>query len=370
MEFFVKQSDLLRELQLAQGVMEKKSTIPVLSHVLLQASKFSLQLTSTDLELACRSSCPAKVRADGAVAVHARRLLEIVRSVGDSEIRFRLQENNWLQITCGRPSFKLAGLEGDKFPAMPAVPASRATIPGKTLSGLIERTVFAAGNEENRYTINGALLILKPNSATMVATDGHRLALAECDQQIVGLEKETRLLIPKRALNQARSLVSEAGEAGIVEIGSDDKHHFFSAQGRLLIARMMTGNFPNYESVLPREQKVVLELDAAQVTAAVRRVSLLADEKSNAIHLALLRDRIEISSSGVNYGEATEVLDGQNDLEPTKIGFNYTFLLEFFGVVKKGEKVRMAFKDEMSAVDLVPVQEGFRYRYVVMPMRG
>ena len=140
--------------------------------------------------------------------------------------------------------------------------------------------------------------------------------------------------------------------------------------GRLLIARMMTGNFPNYESVLPRDHKVVLELDAAQVTAAVRRVSLLADEKSNAIHLALLRDRIEISSSGVNYGEATEVLDGQNDLEPTKIGFNYTFLLEFFGVVKKGEKVRMAFKDEMSAVDLVPVQEGFRYRYVVMPMRG
>ena len=216
MEFFVKQSDFLRELQLAQGVVEKKSTIPVLSHVLLQASKFSLQLTSTDLELACRSSCSAKVRADGAVAVHARRLLEIVRSVGDSEIRFRLQENNWLQITCGRSSFKLAGLEGDKFPAMPAVPACCATLPGKTLSGLIERTVFAAGNEENRYTINGALLILKPNSATIVATDGHRLALAECDQQIVGLEKETRLLIPKRALNQARSLVSEAGEAGIV----------------------------------------------------------------------------------------------------------------------------------------------------------
>ncbi|MHB8413233.1 MAG: DNA polymerase III subunit beta [Candidatus Acidiferrales bacterium] len=295
MEFFVKQSDLLRELQLAQGVVEKKSTIPVLSHIFLQALKFSLQLTSTDLELACRSSCPAKVRADGAVAVHARRLLEIVRSVGDSEIRFRLQENNWLQITCGRSSFKLADLEGDKFPAMPAVPACCATLPGKTLSGLIERTEFAAGNEANR---------------------------------------------------------------------------FFSAQGRLLIARMMTGNFPNYESVLPREQKVVLELDADQVTAAVRRVSLLADEKSNAIHLALLQDRIEISSSGVNYGEATEVLDGQNDLEPIKIGFNYKFLLEFFEVVKKGEKVRMAFKDEMSAVDLVPVQEGFRYRYVVMPMRG
>jgi DNA polymerase-3 subunit beta len=176
MEFHVEKSDLLTELELIQGAVEKKGTIPILSHVLVEAADSNLRVSATDLELGVRSNCPAKVKTAGVVTVPARRVLEIVRSLADTEVRFKLLENHWVQVTCERSSFKLVGLAKDNFPVLPPLPKAKAEVPASLLAGLVEKTRFAVSDEESRFTLNGALLLLKPGSVKMVATDGHRLA--------------------------------------------------------------------------------------------------------------------------------------------------------------------------------------------------
>jgi DNA polymerase III subunit beta len=371
MEFHVEKSDLLTELELIQGAVEKKGTIPILSHVLVEAADSNLRVSATDLELGVRSNCPAKVKTGGVATVPARRVLEIVRSLPDSEVRFKLLENHWVQVTCERSSFKLVGLAKDNFPLLPPVPKAKVEVPASLLAGLVEKTRFAVSDEESRFTLNGALLSLKAGSVKMVATDGHRLSLAEQEHATPGLTTEVSLLIPKRALNELRRVLGEAAEEANVQIASDEKHIFLTVGDRQLISRMVAGTFPNYETVLPRENNKVLELDTDQVNTAVRRVALLASEQSNAVQLLLEKDRLEIASSGGEYGEAMEILDARNDREPLRIGFNYKFLVDFFDVLGKGGRIRMALKDDQSAVEFRPIEEpnGCRHLYVAMPLR-
>ncbi len=370
MEFFAQKSDMLKQLDLVHGVVEKKTTIPILSNVLLEFEDFQLRMTATDLELGAQCACPAKVKTAGAVTVPARRLLEIVRSLPDAEIRFRVLENNWVQITCARSSFKVVGIAKDNFPALPTVPKPQAKIPASVLKNLIDRTIFAISHEESRLSLNGALLVVKPETVTLVATDGHRLALAEHRNEIADLNGELRMLIPRKALVELRRLVADCIEEATVEIACSDRHLFFSLADRLLISRLLTGQFPSYESVLPRENNKILELDRERLSAALRRVAVLADERSHAVRFQINKDRLEITSSGGDHGEASEVLDTQNG-EALNIGFDYRYLLDFFDAVGKAGTVRLELKDGQSAAELRPSEEdGYRYRYVVMPMRA
>jgi DNA polymerase-3 subunit beta len=204
----------------------------------------------------------------------------------------------------------------------------------------------------------------------MVATDGHRLALIERDIEVPGLKNELRLLVPKKAMGELVRLLSEGEGELPVSISKDESHLFFSLGQRVLICRMLTGQFPNYEAVLPRENNRVLELDKETISAAVRRVALLADERSRAVRMHLEKGQLEISSSSGEYGEAREVLDTSYQDEPMQIGFNYQYLLDFFGVLEEAGKINLELKDEQSAGQLRPVEQGaYRYRYVVMPMR-
>ena len=369
MEFIAEKSELLDELDLIQGAVEKKSTIPILSHFLMEATGSRLQITASDLELAARTSCFAKVKAEGKAAVPARRLVEIVRSLPDGEIRFKGLENHWVQLTCQRSSFKLASIATDNFPALPELPKAAFTLPTAVLAGLIDRTMFAASQDENRFSLNGVLLLLKPESASMVATDGHRLALAERRQAVGGVNGELRMLITNKALRELRRILGEGAEEASVEIAKDDSHLFFSVGGRLLISRQLTGQFPNYEAVLPRENDKIVELDCELVTAAIGRVALLADERSYALRLHLEQGRLEISSGG-EYGDAHEVVDIGYGGTNLSIGFIYHYLLDFFGAVVKTGAVRMQLKDEQSAVQFQQVdQETYEYKYILMPLR-
>src|SRR5579863_10469692 len=237
MEFTAKKSDLLRELDLAQGVVEKKTTIPILSNLLLEATNGSIRLSATDLELGILSKCPALVKKEGSGTVPARRLVDIVRSLPEADVKLRVLENHWVQLTCERSSFKLVGMARDNFPALPAVPASLASLPGSALATLLKRTAFAVSSEESRYTLNGALLVLKPETVMMVATDGHRLALVETDYKLNGLGSEVRVLVPKKAMTEVQRLVGGAGEDATVEFAQDDSHLFFQLGGRLLTSR-------------------------------------------------------------------------------------------------------------------------------------
>src|SRR3954471_15118794 len=211
MDFSVKKYDLLRELSLTQGVVERKTTIPILSHLLCEAKGSQLAITATDLELSIQTSCAAKVKKEGAGTIPAKKLLELVRLLPEGEIRFRLLENHWIQITSDRKTYKLVGMAKDNFPAVPAFPHPLVTIPAKILSSLIAKTAFAISMEESRYTLNGALLILKPETIAMVATYGHRLALAETDHKFDGLSNEARTLVPKKAMIEIQRLADDAG---------------------------------------------------------------------------------------------------------------------------------------------------------------
>jgi DNA polymerase III subunit beta len=212
MEFSVRKSDLLKEIDLAQGVVEKKTTIPILSNFLVEAKEGRIHLSATDLELGLLSNCVAKVKKEGAGTVPARRLVDIVRSLPEADIRFKVLENQWIELKCERSSFKLVGMARDNYPALPAVPETLAAFKGTALATLIRRTGFAVSSEESRYTLNGALLMLKPEKATMVATDGHRLALVEHDTTVEELNNELRILVPRKAMGELEKLLAQAGD--------------------------------------------------------------------------------------------------------------------------------------------------------------
>lgn len=380
MEFSTKKIDLLEELTAVQGVVERKITIPILAHVLLEADEGLLSLTTTDLELSLRTQCPARVKKTGAATVPAKKLLDLVRLLPDEEIRFRMQENFWVQVICERKSYRLVGLAKDNFPALPEPPPALARVPARLLADLVAQTVFAIADEENRYTLNGALFILRPEAIVAVATDGHRLALVEAEHKFndPALREEVRVLIPKKALQEISRLVPTEEDAR-VEFTRDTNHIFLRFPGgRLLIARLLTGQFPNYEAVLPRENHRVIVVDSGEFAAALRRVAQLADERLQAVKLVFSADEVEISASSQEYGEASEVFSVESASngpaskgearDPLTIGFNVKFLLDFLGVVSG--PVRIELKDEQSAAQLRPVEEeSLRYRYIVMPMR-
>src|SRR5204863_8561368 len=211
MEFTVSKAELVRELSLSQGVVEKKTTIPILSNVLLEAAADRVSLTATDLELGIRCSCPARIKKEGAGTVPARRLLDYVRLLPDGDVNMKFLENHWASITSGRSRTRIAGMSRESFPELPQMPEPVAEIPMKMLASMIARTAFAISAEESRFTLNGALLLMRPEGLTMVATDGHRLAYVQAKPIAGGdLEKPFRVLVPKKAMAE---LVKLAGDA-------------------------------------------------------------------------------------------------------------------------------------------------------------
>jgi DNA polymerase-3 subunit beta len=369
MEFSVKKFDLLQELSLSQGVVERKTTIPILGNILCEASGNQITLTATDLELSIRTSCEAKVKKEGSGTIPAKKLLDLVRLLPDEEIKFKLLENHWVQITCDRKNYKLVGMSKDNFPALPNFPHALVKIPAKLLADVISKTTFAISLEESRYTLNGALLVLKPNSVTMVATDGHRLAMVETDHKFEGFSAETRVLVPKKAMTEIQRLAAQSGDDSAIDFAQDESHLFFQFGGRLLTSRKLTGQFPNYEAVLPREANKTVVLERSELQDALRRVSQLADQRSHAVKFMLAKEGLEISASSPEYGEARETIEKEFKGDPIAIGFNAQYLLDFLGAAADGP-ISFELKDDQSAGQLRPTgDESSRYRYVVMPMR-
>jgi DNA polymerase III subunit beta len=369
MEFSVKKYDLLEELEMTQGVVERKTTIPILSNLLFESRGGKLFLTATDLELSICTSCEAKIKKDGSGTIPAKKLLELVRLLPDEEIRFKILDNHWVQIQSGRKTYKMVGMAKDNFPAIPEPPHAIAKIPARILSGLISRTAFAISAEESRYTLNGGLLIVKPEMAAMVATDSHRLALAETEHKFAGLNNEVRVLVPKKALVEIQRLAAEAGDDVSIEFARDDSYLFFQVGARRLVSRILTGQFPNYEAVLPRENNKSVVFERNELNDAIRRVSQLADQRSRAVKFSLSEEGVELSAQSPEYGEATETLEKAYKGDPIVIGFNAQYLLDFLATIPDAP-VRLELKDEQSAGQIRPEgDDAFRYKYVIMPMR-
>jgi DNA polymerase-3 subunit beta len=369
MEFSVGKSALLNELTTTQGVVERKTTIPILSNLLVEAREGRVTITATDLELSVRTSCEAKVKKEGAGTIPAKKLLELVRLLPEGEIKFKLLDNHWVEIVSEKKKYKLVGMAKENFPALPAMPHVLVKIPAALLEGLISKTKFAISMEESRYTLNGGLLILKPDTLAMVATDGHRLALAETDHKLTGLNGEVKVLIPKKAMDEVEKLSSLAGAEAQMDFAKDESHLFFQVDHRLLISRILTGQFPNYEAVLPRDNNKSVVLERAELSDAVRRVSQLADQRSHAVKMAVSKEGIEISASSPEYGEAKEIIEKDYQGDPISIGFNSSYVLDFLAAAAEGP-ISIELKDEQSAGQMRPLaDESYRYRYIIMPMR-
>ena len=369
MEFTVRKLDILQEVGVTQGAVEKKTTIPILANLLLDAGSGEINLAATNLDLGIKSSCAAKVAEAGAVTTPAKNFLDILRSLPDEEVRIKKLENNWLRIECSSASFKLVGLPTDNFPTLPMFETALVEISARDLLGLINKTIFSVAEEEVRFALNGALLLVKPLSLTMVATDGHRLAHVERPANFEHLSTEISALIPKKALAELQRLLSEAGEKDTVSFGQDETHLFFQMGKRLLVSRMVAGQFPNYEAVLPKENHRSVVLDREELATAIRRVSLLADNKSHTVQLVLDDNKLEIRSSNAELGEARDELDADYSAGKIDIGFNCQYLLDFLAATED-PSVSIDFKDDESAGQLRPAgAEDYRYRYVVMPMR-
>lgn len=373
MEITVSKSDLLRELTATQGVVERKTTIPILSNFLFEAAGDRLSITATDLDLSLRTSCPAKVKKDGSCTIPARKLYDYVKLLGDGDISLKLLENHWVQIRSGRSNTKMVGMARANFPALPLFPAESAIkLPGAVLRNLIAKTIFSISNEESRYTLNGALLVLKPESITMVATDGHRLAHVEHVNSKLPVSGEMKILVPKKAMSELSSLLDAAADkADAIEFAKDESTLFFRLGTRLLTSRQLTGQFPNYEAVLPRDNSKSVSVHCDELSGAIQRVAQFADERSNAIRMRLEKDELKVSSSNTELGESEDSIETSYAGEPMVIGFNSQYLLDFLKVVGAGD-VRFEFKDAQSAGQLRPDEASdseYKYRYVVMPMR-
>jgi len=369
MEFTVQKADLVRELSLSQGVVEKKTTIPILSNVLVEAVGDRIVLTATDLELGIRCSCPAEVRKEGAGTIPARRLLDYVRLLPDTGIQMKFGENQWAQLLCGRSKTRIAGMSRESFPELPEMPSAVVRLPVGVLRKLIERTIFSISAEESRFTLNGALLLIRVDGVAMVSTDGHRLALCEHAGEFPE-EASYRALLPRKAMQELLKLLQELDTEQEIEFSGSENHLFFRADERLVISRKLTGNFPDFERVLPAEQPNSVEVSREEFRATVQRATQFSDERSHAIRLHFNAGEIGVYSSLSDTGETEETLPVTYDGPSVQVGFNGQYLAEFMQAVSE-ETVVFSFKDAGSAGELRPGggNSEYLYRYVVMPMR-
>lgn len=370
MEFTVSKSDLVRELNLSQGVVEKKTTIPILSNVLVEAAGGKIVLTATDLELGIRCACDAKVTKPGAGTIPAKRLLDYVRLLPESDVNVKIGDNHWASLLCGRSRTRIAGMSRESFPELPAMPAALAEIPIAALASMISKTIFAISMEESRFTLNGALLLLKPTSMQMVATDGHRLAMVEMPMENSGISGVYRALLPRKAMAELLKLAGEAGADAKVKFSGDDNHLFFELGERMLLSRKLTGNFPDFERVLPKDQPHAIKLQRDELKGVIDRVSQFSDERSRAVRVQMNPGELKVFSSISETGESEESLSTDYSGPSVEIGFNAQYLLDFLRAVNQ-DQVVLHFKDANSAGELRPAADAGDsvYRYVVMPMR-
>jgi DNA polymerase-3 subunit beta len=365
MNFRIGKQAFLKELGLVQGVVEKKSTIPILVNLLIEARDGGIEIRATDLDLSITSFCEAEVLQPGALCIPAKKLFEIVRALPEAEVELKRGEREQVTLTCERSRFRLNGVATENFPEIKAIPDGALSFPAPIFRTLIGRTIFASSTEESRFTLNGAKLEMGEEGIRVVATDGHRLAFIEKKMPITGQPLD--LLVPKKALAELSRLSAEADD--LLEVAFHQNLLFFRLGNRVLTSRTLTGQFPNYEMVLPKENHHSFVVESSRLAGALRRIALVADDRSHAIKFELLKDLVQITATTAEVGDGVEQLTVEYEGPAITIGFNVQYLLDFLSVINEGD-IRLEFKDGSSQVQLRPHQEiDFDYRYIVMPLR-
>ena len=372
LEITVSRAELLRELTAAQSVVERKTTIPILSNFLFEAADGVLTITATDLDQSLRTSCAAKVKKAGACTIPARKLYDYIKLLPEGDISMKLMDNHWVQIRAGRSNTKMVGMARANFPQVAGFPAAGGyKIATASLANMIAKTIFAISNEESRYTLNGALLVLKAESMAMVATDGHRLAhIEKHGESLAGITGEKKTLIPRKALSELTGLLANT-DAETIDFADDEQTLFFRVGGRVLTSRKLNGTFPNYEAVLPRDNTKFVIVRSEDLMASIQRVAQFADERSGAIKIRLEQNELKLSASSTDAGESEDIIETPYNYDPLVVGFNSQYLVDFLRATGVTGEVRLEFKDAQSAGQMRPedASDEVKYRYILMPMR-
>lgn len=404
MEFTIQQNVLKEELGFIQGVVERKSTIPVLANILIESlGEGSIRIVGTDLDVTIRCDAEAEIKTPGSMCVQARKLFDLVRTLETGTVHFKKEENEWVTMKAGRASFRLAGVNREQYPEIPIFKSAPLSIPSEVLSYFIQNTAFAITTEQSRFTLSGAKFIFGDGIARMVTTDGHRLAFIE-KTVVSGGESKMDTLIPKKALLELVKI--SRSFRGDISFGEDQNHIYFEADGRLLITRKLSGNFPNYEMVMPRDNDKRVEFDLVAMKNAVRRISLMSDERNRSIRMSVRDGEVEITAQSSEEGEGVEVVPADYSGEETILGFNHLYLQEFLNninvaensaeeVVNSPEKeagvnsaegvntaaarakesgkptrISFEFKDSNAATQMrIAGETDYDYKYIVMPLR-
>lgn len=368
MELKIPSAELNKALYRTQGIVDRKTTMPILSNVLLDARKdLGLTVSAFDTEIGLVGHYPCEVRTEGAVALPSRHLYDIVHSLPEeSVLALKQLPNGQVELQTGSVRFKIVSSPAGEFPALPtAEGAVGLTISADLLSLMIERTAFAISTDETRYNLGGVFLErTDEDSLRMVATDGHRLSLI--DRPVAGTAAiERGVLIPKKGLQELRRLLSEEG--GECELGFTKGSAVFKRDGLVMVMRLLEGQFPDYRQVIPRESAKVVRLGRTLFIDALRRVSLVASDKTNGVRLEISPGKLILGSQNPDLGEAQEEIEAEVTGEDLKIGFNARYLIDALSVLSSDE-VRLELADELSPGVLRPVGEEGGLA-VVMPMR-
>lgn len=390
MEFTVKKSNLQKELGFVQGVIERKNTIPALQNIAIKSDGTdAIKIIATDLDVSIRCQCEAEVKKPGTMLIHARKLFDIVRNLPDAEIQIKKDEQSWAELKCERSKYRIVGQPEEAFPSVPEPKATRLSFPVDGLRYLIEHTIYAITQEENqRFALNGAQFVIGKTSARMIATDGHRLAYVEQKNFDIGQAEDFKVLVPRKTLNELLKMLTDFGDvaskgkdeknkedkesqkqAEMVMFDKDENHLFFNIGNRVLISRTLSGQFPNYELVMPKEIKLSMVFNTGDFSSAIKRAALMADEKSRGVKLRISDNVAEITSQSTEVGKAEESILTSYDGPEINVGFNSTYLTDFLQSVGT-EEIYLEFKDVNSQAQLRPKHtSNYDYKYVVMPMR-
>ncbi len=373
MDVLINKNALLKVLHYVQGVVERKTTVPILANLLLEAEGSTLEVTATDLDVTFQCSCSAQINSEGAITVPARKFFDIVRLLpDDSDVHLKEIATNsttWMEVLCQRSRFKVSSLARESFPDVPEFEQESINLPTKALSFMISRCIYAITQEESRYTLNGALMIVNPAGIAFVTTDGHRLVLVEHDIALEGIEEEIRVLIPKKTLVELGRLSQDA-ESGQISFAHTDNHIFFKVNERKLVSRVLTGQFPNYEMVIPKDCAHEVVVNSVEFAGCLKRTSIMADEESKAVLFDIQADQMEISAVSPDFGEARDSIPVEFGGEPFQIGFNAQYILDFLSGLSS-EKVTLLLNDQKKQGLFVPHNlENFRLQYVVMPLKN
>lgn len=364
MKFSLLRENLLEELQLLQGIVEKRNTMPILANILMNVSDSDIELTGTDLEVGLRTRVGANIEEPGAITVNGKKFFEIVKSLPEGqEVRVEKKDES-IEIRAGESEFRILGLPKEDYPQVPDPKFEKnIRLSLKDLKAMIDRVYYAI-TQEQRYYLNGALLSLKERQIELVSTDGHRLSYTKKTEDGLKLEREISVIVAKKTLSELRKFDDDD-----VEFDMDDNNLFFRVGARTLISRIIESKFPNYQAVIPKDNPGRLSIGRSDLADAVRRVSLLSSERSKGIKFTIEKNQMKLFSSNPEIGEARDRLEVAYKGQDLEVGFNSQYLLDFLTAIDS-EKVVFEIKDENSAVLLKPEPEdGLTNLYVLMPMK-